>query len=98
MKRGPGALERDRARRGEGREVISYSLKESELFFPNIAKSQSNEINSKSCQMALKVDRRFRSDTAETPVKFWSHPKILNTNLAASRLDKLLENELTLLQ
>ena len=46
--------------------------------------------------MTLKVDRRFRSDTVETPVKIWSHPKMLNTNLVASRLDEIWESELAL--
>ena len=81
----------------DGQEQGCVSLKESELAFPNLAKSRSREIDSISCQMALKFDRRLRSDTAETPVKFRSHPKILNTNLAASRLDEIWESKLALL-
>ena len=83
---------------GTGIAVLGWlSLKESELALPNHAKSRNREINSKSCQMAHKFDRRLRSDTAETPFEFRSHPKNLNTNLAASRLDGIWESELALL-
>ena len=41
------------------------------------------------CWMALKSDRRLRSTPVETPVKFHSHVIILNTDLAASRFDKI---------
>ena len=73
------------------------SLKQSKLAFPNLAKSRSHKVNSRSYRMALIFDRRLRSGTAETPVEFWSHPKNFNTNLAASRRDEIWESELALL-
>ena len=65
--------------------------------FPKSRQVSKSEINSKSCRVALKFDRQLRSDTAETPVEFRSHLKILNTNLVASRLDEIWESERALL-
>ena len=43
--------------------------------------------------MALKFDRHIGSTAAEVPVKFQSDRTILNTNLAASRLDEILRKD-----
>ena len=48
------------------------SLKEKQLIFVNLVKSQGLEINIKSYWIALKFDMRLRSSTAEPPVKFQS--------------------------
>ena len=56
-------------------------------------KSRSYEIGTLNCRIALKFDRHIGSNAAEVPVKFQSDRKILNTNLAASRLYEILRKD-----
>ena len=41
----------------------------------------------------MKFDRHIASTATEVPVKFQSDRKILNTNLAASRIDEMLRKD-----
>ena len=56
-------------------------------------KSRSHEIGTLNCRIALKFDRHIGSNAAAVPVKFQSDRTILNTNLAASRLDEILRKD-----
>ena len=51
------------------------------IAFPNLAKSRSCEISSRSYLQALKFDRSFHSSTAEPAVESLCHPKTIFTNL-----------------
>ena len=55
--------------------------------------SQSHEIGTLNCRIALKFDRNIGSTAAEVPVKFQNDQAILNTNLAASRLGEILRKD-----
>ena len=53
----------------------------------------SHEIGTLNSRIALKFDRHIGSTAAEVPVKFQSDRTILNTNLAASRLNEILRKD-----
>ena len=55
-----------------------------------LVRFRSHEIGTLNCRIALKFDRHIGSTTAEVSVKFQSDRTILNTNLAASRVDEIL--------
>ena len=59
----------------------------------DLVKTQSREIGSLNYCMALKFDRHIGSNAADAPVKFQSDWTVLNTNLAALRLHKILQKD-----
>ena len=64
-----------------------------DVFSWDLVKSRSHEIGTLNCRIALKFDRHIGSTAAEVPVKFQSDRIILNTNLAASRLNEILRKD-----
>ena len=59
-------------------------------FIARSREASKHEIGTLNCCIALKFDRHIDSNAAKVPVKFQSDWTILNTNLSASRLHKIL--------
>ena len=68
----------------------SLFTKRKDVLPPNLVKSRRREIRCQNDRIALTFDRHLGNGAAEVLVKFQSDWKILNENLAASRLHKIV--------